>query len=132
MHIKEMLDVSHIEYNYAKEFEHIKPKKINLVICENAIGFIDNEIYIEILSPNEYSPSKITRNNKYSKYYKESVKIYNKDELQTGDYVVHRDYGIGKYVGIKTVELHNTKNDYLCVEYANDGKLYIPVENFSV
>lgn len=132
MHIKEMLDVSHIEYNYAKEFEHIKPKKINLVICENAIGFIDNEIYIEILSPNEYSPSKITRNNKYSKYYKESVKIYNKDELQTGDYVVHRDYGIGKYVGIKTVELHNTKNDYLCVEYANDGKLYIPVENIYV
>ena len=128
-HIKEMLDIYKLEYYYINDFNEVKRNKINLIICENAIGFIDNEIYIEILTPNEFSPSKIIRNNKYSKYYKESVKIYNKDELQYGDYVVHKDYGIGKYLGIKTVELHNSKNDYLCIEYANNGKLYIPVEN---
>lgn len=128
-HIKEIFEVSNVKYNYIYDFNDIKQKEINLMVCENAIGFIDNEIFIEILTPNEYSPSKMIKNNKYSAYYNESVKIYNKDELKYGDYVVHRDYGIGKYVGIKTVELHNNKNDYLCIEYANDGKLYVPVEN---
>lgn len=128
-HIKEIFEVSNVKYNFIDDFNEIKPKEINLMICENAIGFIDNEIFIEILTPNEYSPSKMIRNNKYSAYYNESVKIYNKDELCYGDYVVHRDYGIGRYIGIKTVELHNNKNDYLCIEYANDGKLYVPVEN---
>ena len=66
------------------------------------------------------------------KLLKESVKIYNKEELNPGDYVVHQDYGIGKYLGIRTRELRNTLNDYLCVEYADASTLYIPVENIYV
>ena len=60
------------------------------------------------------------------------MKIYNKEELNPGDYVVHQDYGIGKYLGIRTRELRNTLNDYLCVEYADASTLYIPVENIYV
>ena len=69
------------------------------------------------------------KRSKYQKYYKYSTKIYDKDEIKPGDYVVHQDYGIGIYRGIKTIELHNVKNDYLEIQYANDGKLFVPVEN---
>ena len=50
-------------------------------------------------------------------------------EMKIGDYVVHQEYGIGIYLGIETKTLRNNKIDYLHIQYADEGKLYVPVEN---
>ena len=99
------------------------------MVSQNAYGFIDYDENFQIITPNEYAPSKITKNNKYQKYYKHTTKIYTKDELNPGDFVVHQDYGIGRYLGIKTIELRGFKKDYLSLQYANESKINIPIEN---
>jgi transcription-repair coupling factor (superfamily II helicase) len=53
------------------------------------------------------------------------------DDLKPGDYVVHYDYGISQYLGIKTVELQDIKSDYIMLRFAN-MELYIPVENINL
>ena len=56
----------------------------------------------------------------------QGVKITSQTELELGDYVVHENHGIGRYCGISTVTMAGVTNDYIKIEYAGDGSLYLP------
>ncbi len=124
--IEELLTNNNLEY-YKDEKVH--QGKINLYPSANAYGYIDYEEGFEILTPHEYSPGKISKKTKYYKYYQTSSQIYSKDDLAPGDYVIHQDYGIGRYKGIETKVIREKKTDYLLIEYSNESKLYVPVES---
>ncbi len=47
-------------------------------------------------------------------------------ELDVGDYVVHENHGVGRYLGLQTVTMNGITNDYIKIEYAGDGSLYLP------
>lgn len=128
-YLEEILNYRNIKYRYIENIDEIKEGYINVGVFENASGYNDFELNIEIITPHEFASKKIVKNAKYNKFYKQSTKIYTKEDLQIGDYVVHNDYGIAKYCGLKTLELRGFKNDYLLLLYENDSKLYIPVEN---
>jgi transcription-repair coupling factor (superfamily II helicase) len=49
-------------------------------------------------------------------------------ELQDGDFVVHAQHGIGKYLGLKTLDFNGQKQEVLAIEYANEARLYVPVD----
>ncbi|MFP4083630.1 MAG: transcription-repair coupling factor [Desulfonatronovibrio sp.] len=54
------------------------------------------------------------------------------EELSEQDLVVHRDYGLGRFGGLQRVSAGKSVNDYLVIQYANDDKLYIPADRFSL
>ncbi|WP_018659767.1 transcription-repair coupling factor [Allofustis seminis] len=60
----------------------------------------------------------------------ERIKAHN--ELNPGDYVVHIHHGIGKYLGIQTMEVRGIKQDYLTILYQNHDKLYVPVSQLQL
>ena len=49
-------------------------------------------------------------------------------ELKIGDYVVHIDHGIGRYMGLKRLALMGVEGDFLEVVYAGSDRLYVPVD----
>lgn len=49
-------------------------------------------------------------------------------DLKVGDYVVHEVHGIGRYEGIKTIEIDGVHKDYLAVHYAGNDILYVPTD----
>jgi transcription-repair coupling factor (superfamily II helicase) len=53
-------------------------------------------------------------------------------EISAGDYVVHEKYGIGRYIGLKTISRDNNTSEYLCIEYRNGDKLYVPPEEIKI
>lgn len=53
-------------------------------------------------------------------------KIASQAELELGDYVVHENHGVGRYCGISTVTMNGVTGDYIKIEYAEDGSLYLP------
>nr|WP_177304843.1 transcription-repair coupling factor [Salisediminibacterium selenitireducens] len=55
-------------------------------------------------------------------------RIKNYSELKTGDWVVHINHGIGKYLGIETLQVGDVHKDYLHISYAGNDKLYVPVD----
>lgn len=130
--LKETFATNNIEYVEIDHITKLQQHKVNVAIMPDGYGFEDLESQFICISPNEFAPGKIVKNSKYQKFLKDSVKIYNKEELNPGDYVVHQDYGIGRYVGIQTREIRNTINDFLCIEYAEESRLLIPVENIYV
>ena len=52
--------------------------------------------------------------------------------LTQGDLVVHIDHGIGRYAGLKTLEVQGAPHDCLELHYGGDAKLYLPVENIDL
>ncbi|WP_019995147.1 transcription-repair coupling factor [Aureimonas ureilytica] len=52
--------------------------------------------------------------------------------LNEGDIVVHVDHGIGKFVGLRTIEAMGAPHDCLELRYANDDRLFLPVENIEL
>ena len=53
-------------------------------------------------------------------------------ELNPGDYVVHVNYGIGKFVGIERVEALENERDYIHLEYADEETVFIPIEQVNL
>jgi transcription-repair coupling factor (superfamily II helicase) len=52
--------------------------------------------------------------------------------LAAGDLVVHEEHGIGRYEGLKTIDVGGAPHDCLKVLYAGDDRLFVPVENIEV
>ena len=52
--------------------------------------------------------------------------------LTPGDLVVHIDHGIGRYDGLKTLDVAGAPHDCLELQYGGDAKLYLPVENIDL
>ena len=53
-------------------------------------------------------------------------------ELNKGDYVVHINYGIGRFVGIDRIKASDTERDYIELEYADEETLFIPIEQVNM
>ncbi|MBX9977489.1 MAG: transcription-repair coupling factor, partial [Alphaproteobacteria bacterium] len=49
-----------------------------------------------------------------------------------GDFLVHTNHGVAKYLGLETVSVDRIKHDCLVLEYAESNKLFLPVENMEV
>ncbi|MBQ9479532.1 MAG: transcription-repair coupling factor, partial [Selenomonadaceae bacterium] len=49
-------------------------------------------------------------------------------DIRPGDYVVHTAHGIGKYVGVETLEVGGLHRDYLHIKYAGTDKLFVPTD----
>ncbi|MEE9347675.1 MAG: transcription-repair coupling factor, partial [Robiginitomaculum sp.] len=52
--------------------------------------------------------------------------------LQEGDLVIHIDHGLGRYLGLRTVDVQGAPHDCLELEYAKGAKLFLPVENIEL
>lgn len=60
----------------------------------------------------------------------ERIKNYN--ELNPGDYVVHVNHGIGKYIGMETLKIKGIHQDYLSVQYQKNDRVLIPVTQLNL
>ncbi|WP_295896146.1 transcription-repair coupling factor [uncultured Bartonella sp.] len=52
--------------------------------------------------------------------------------LNSGDIVVHVDHGIGRFIGLKTIIAAGVPRDCLEIHYADDDRLFLPVENIEL
>ena len=50
-------------------------------------------------------------------------------DLKPGDFVVHKNHGIGEFVGVNTIEADGVTKDYIKIKYKNDDMLYVPTSN---
>jgi len=58
----------------------------------------------------------------------ESV-VRNLTELMIGSPVVHENYGVGRYLGLKTLTINENNTEFLLLQYAGSDKLYVPVSS---
>ena len=107
-------------------------KKVYVLDISSYGSFISHDEKIMVVDESELFTYKIRKAIRYRSVLTQSTKIRHVDDLSVGDYVVHYDYGIGQYVGLKTMELSSEKRDYLHIIYANDEALYVPMDQIDM
>jgi len=130
--LKEIFLEESIPYSSVKSASEIKKNQANIIYGQDfvTISILDKEINIineDTLFENKY----VLRKPKYKSIYKNTTKISHYNELKQGDYVVHFDYGIGIYNGLKTIDNAGIKRDYLEITYAENDTLYVPIEQIN-
>lgn len=91
---------------------------------------VKNKLYI--IDESNLFHSKIRPKIKYRSVINQAQKIRKVEDLTPGDFVVHYDYGIGQYIGLKTMKLGQEKRDYLHIIYANEEALYVPMDQIDL
>jgi transcription-repair coupling factor (superfamily II helicase) len=92
-------------------------------------GFVSRKYKFAILTDHQIFGRHFRRIRR--KKFKEGVAIQSYTSLTPGDFVVHTDFGIAKYIGLKTIEVGGRMRDCLHLSYANNDKLYVPIEEFN-
>lgn len=126
----ELFDRHEIKYTLVGIDEVTYPG-INLYVGNIPTGIELIEEKTVILTAHELFGEVNVSKTKYFRF-KDAKTLRNFQELNVGDYVVHDSYGIGQYLGIKTLDVKGYHKDYLYVAYAGDDTLYIPVEQFKM
>ncbi|MDD2258234.1 MAG: transcription-repair coupling factor [Bacilli bacterium] len=128
--IKEVF-LGEIKYQECDDYNDIVKQKVNIIKSDISLGYGMFDENYEVFTEKELFRDFKFKQTKYRSSYQNTISIESKEELEIGDYVVHYDHGIGKYKGIKTVQVHDVRNDYIWIEYSN-MEIYIPVENISL
>ena len=116
------LDAAIIDSN-----KDIQPKTAQIIIGDLASGFESVKQKLAVITEEEVFTKKAKRPARKQRMTNaERIKSYS--ELKVGDYVVHVNHGIGKYLGIETLEIKGVHKDYLHIKYSGNDKLYVPVE----
>lgn len=53
-------------------------------------------------------------------------------DMKPGDYVVHSDYGIGRFLGISRIEVDDSIRDFFTIEYLDNAKIHVPFYRLNV
>ena len=52
--------------------------------------------------------------------------------INPGDLIVHVDHGLGKFIDLTNLKIENSYHECLMLEYRNNDRLYLPVENLEM
>ncbi len=80
-----------------------------------------------VLTEQDILGDRITRQARKKK--KSDAFFLEANQLATNDLVVHREHGIGRYLGLETITINNSAHDCLNLMYDGGDKLFLPVEN---
>ncbi len=95
-------------------------------------GFELPSIHLAVITEGEMFSKKQRKVRKVGKNVDNAERIRSYTELKVGDYVVHQNHGIGKYMGIGTLEVGGIHKDYMHIMYAGGDKLSVPIEQIDL
>ncbi len=110
------------------EADKLKRNEAALAVLPIEAGFETDGL--AVVAEQDILGDRLVRRSKKRK--KSSDFIAEVSSLATGDIVVHADHGIGRFVGLKTIEALGAPHDCVEIRYAGDDRLFLPVENIEL
>lgn len=99
----------------------------HLIIGDLTRGFELPSSKLLVLTEADIFGHKVKRKSRISKQAN-AERIKNYQDLKPGDYVVHLAHGIGRYVGVETLEINGIHRDYVKIAYSKNDSLYVPID----
>ena len=105
--------------------------QVMLVIAPLEQGLNLTELKLMMITEAELFGEKIMQRRRRSTIRKidSDAIIRNLVELEIGTPVVHIEHGVGRYIGLQTIQLDEYTAEFLTLEYANHDKIYVPVSS---
>ncbi len=119
-----------------KEFIELNPKKNIEILAKNEVllkekninyPFTKSDVVLNVECPDK---TIISLNEFKSKKKKTPTILI--DDLKKGDFVVHEEHGIGKFMGLVRLQVLGKTGEFAEIRYANDDKLLLPIDNLNL
>lgn len=101
---------------------------VAITIGKLSSGFFSLDLNQIVIVANDLVEAGRHSKKRKNETFKQGEKVVFAD-LKVGDYVVHRKYGIGIYIGVNTITADGITRDYIKLKYAGDDILYIPTNS---
>ncbi|WP_324822599.1 transcription-repair coupling factor [Sinanaerobacter sp. ZZT-01] len=105
-------------------------EKVQIVSGQLVSGMEYPEEHLVIISDSDIfvhtKQKRVRKENKNAK----PIKVFT--DIRKGDFVVHENHGIGKFLGVEQLDIQGSKKDYLKIKYAGEDMLYVPVEQMDI
>ncbi|MCK0094512.1 transcription-repair coupling factor [Yoonia sp. F2084L] len=111
-----------------KDFSRIGKRGVHLAVWALDHGF--EAPGLTVISEQDVLGDRLIRQTKRKRRAENFLSEAN--SLSPGDLVVHVDHGVGRYTGMEVVTALGAAHECLLLEYAEDSKLYLPVENIEL
>jgi transcription-repair coupling factor (superfamily II helicase) len=129
--LQRVLDDYKIEIAFVENGDKLLPGAIQMINGSLTSGFELPLQKLAVITEEELFNKKTQKKPRRQKLSNaERIKSYS--ELKVGDHVVHVNHGIGKFLGIETLEINGVHKDYLHVKYQGNDKLYVPVDQIEL
>ncbi|WPY01456.1 Transcription-repair-coupling factor [Candidatus Trichorickettsia mobilis] len=124
--------IKNYDYLYADitNLEQAKIGIVNLCYVPLAHGF-HSENYIFIAEHDIFKTKPPTTTTNTAKRRLKNI-LTELDNLQEGELVVHTEHGIGQFIAVETIQVGGNPHDCLKILYADNDRLYVPVENIEL
>ncbi|MFC7787255.1 MULTISPECIES: transcription-repair coupling factor [unclassified Rossellomorea] len=129
--LQRVLDDYKIEIAFVEDGDKLLPGTIQMINGSLTSGFELPLQKLAVITEEELFNKRTQKKPRRQKLSNaERIKSYS--ELKVGDHVVHVNHGIGKFLGIETLEINGVHKDYLHVKYQGNDKLYVPVDQIEL
>ncbi len=121
---------SKIELDYLMDLHELNQtlgSRIQYINLNIDSGFYNSDSNIVVLSEADIFSRKIVKSVSKKRSSSSDVFADQISTLKIGDYVIHKNFGVGKYLGIENLSNDTTENDFLAIEYDNQDKVYVPL-----
>ncbi|MBO1199524.1 transcription-repair coupling factor [Staphylococcus simiae] len=100
------------------------------IIMEGSLseGFELPYMQLVVITERELFKTKQQKKKKRTKALSNAEKIKSYQDLNVGDYIVHVHHGVGRYLGVETLEVGDTHRDYIKLQYKGTDQLFVPVD----
>ncbi|BBP45854.1 transcription-repair-coupling factor [Thiosulfatimonas sediminis] len=97
------------------------------------VGPIENSLWLDnlciITEADIFGQSVQQRRRRKSRHQDFTAAVANLVELEIGSPIVHIDHGVGRFLGLETMDIRGTVHEFLKIEYAKQAMLYVPVSS---
>ena len=102
----------------------------NAIITEGSLseGFELPYMQLVVVTERELFKSKQKKKPKQQKTLTNAEKIKSYQDLKVGDFIVHVHHGVGRYLGVETLEVGGVHKDYIKLQYKGTDQLFVPVD----
>lgn len=121
-------------YNFnlpISQVDNLLKKQAQLTIGNLSTGFYFADEKLVLITEREIFHKKVKHKRRRS-YISNAERLKDYNELEKGDYVVHNVHGIGRFLGIETIEVSGVHRDYLTIQYQNADRISIPIEQIEL
>lgn len=119
-----------------KELEFLIEQNFSSTFITNNITYLSHSLSSGFYYPNEdifflsesdLFTEKVKKTKRNRKHNTEDLFADQIQTLKIGDYLIHKTYGVGKYLGMETISMAQQENDFLVIQYTDNDKVYLPV-----
>lgn len=111
-----------------QDYEHLKTLPVK--ISPLTQGFYSPDEKFALITSSEILNRRYRTSSVLKHFDIEGAQKVRFKELRPGDYVVHQNHGIGKYLGLEIMDKEENPTDCLIIEYRRGSKLYVPMYDF--